>query len=122
MAVWPATLPQRPLLGDGYRRGVANATIRSPVDKGPDIVRRDLHRGVDELPWSNYLTDAQRATFDAFFVTTLARGALAFDMPEPETGATIEVRMVPISETRHYDIVKLKADQHLLVMQLEQMP
>lgn len=121
MPTWPATLPQKPLLSD-FERRVANATIRSPVDKGPDIVRGYLHRGVDDLPWTNYLTDAQKTTFDDFFRNTLVRGTLAFDMPAPEDGTIVEVRIVPLSEKHHYIIAKRKTDQHLLVIQLEQMP
>ncbi len=116
MAVWPATLPQKPLLAD-FEREAADATIRSEMDAGPAIVRRRFHRGVDDYPWSAYLTDAQRTTFESFYQTTLRQGALAFDMPSPEDGATVEVRIVP-----RYRIAKRKADQHLLVLQLEQLP
>lgn len=116
MPVWPATLPQKPLLSD-FERQAADRTIRSEVDAGPAIVRRRFHRGVDEFPWSAYLTDAQRATFESFHDVSLEGGALAFDMPSPEDGTTIEVRIVP-----RYRIAKRKADQHLLALSLEQMP
>lgn len=85
-AVWPASLPQNPLLA-GFTESPPNLTIRTPMEAGPPKLRRRATAGVRPLPLQVALTKAQVATLDAFYLTTLAGGSLPFDWTHPRTAA-----------------------------------
>lgn len=92
-AVWPGSLPTAPLLR-GLSERPPDLTVRSKMDVGPDKVRARATVGVRVFPCELLLTAAQVATFDAFFYTTLAGGALEFDWLHPRTGDAVEFRFV----------------------------
>ena len=88
MPAWPATLPQSPLL-DSYSEEAGDNVIRSPMDMGPPKRRRRFTARVDKLNLSYVMTTAQFATFETFWRTDLADGALPIDMNHPRTGVAI---------------------------------
>ena len=64
------------------------------MDAGPDKVRRRFTAGVRPLTMMMIVDESQFSTLDDFFVTTLAGGALRFDLTIPSTGLTERLRFV----------------------------
>ena len=91
MAVWPAGLPQGHLIGLSFER--EPETIRTPTDGGPAKVRRRFTSRVRPLTAEVVFTNAQKGVFDSFFDNTLLAGSLPFDREDPETGATVSMRI-----------------------------
>lgn len=92
--IWPASLPQDPLIQGLQEQFPAN-TIRTQTDAGPAKVRRRFTAGVRRFPGLRmWLTDAQAATFDTFVTDTLGDGALSFEWKHPRTGETKALRFV----------------------------
>ena len=102
MAAWPATLPQSPLV-EGYSEETPDLVVRTSMDEGPAKIRRRFTANVRNITHNYLLTQAQVATLDTFFVTTLAGGALTFTFINPRTAATDTYRFrsqptyVPVS-------------------------
>ena len=91
--VWPPALPQNQFVGltDQLAEG---AVIRTPNTAGPSFVR-PRYTGVprnQSVPIT--LTHAQRATFDAFYETTLVMGSQEFDWEDPRTDAAVTFRFL----------------------------
>lgn len=87
MASWPATLPAY-LIGS-YSETSPDNVIRSTVDKGAAKLRRRTTANIRRASFSMFLTPAQVATLDAFY---LANAALEFDFTNPRTGAAVKAR------------------------------
>ncbi len=93
MATWPATLPQFSLR-DGYSEDLGFPVIQAPVD-GPALARRRYTAAPRNVSAQYQLTNAQLATFETFFLTTVAQGALSFTAPVRRTGGgTASFRIV----------------------------
>lgn len=90
MTTWPATLPA-PLLA-GYQETLADNTLRSQMDKGPDKVRRHTTANVRPLSFSLVLTATQLSALIAFYNTTTLGGSLAFDFTDIRTSETLSCR------------------------------
>lgn len=84
MAVWPASLPQKPL-ADGFSEQSAPNVVRTENDAGPTNARRRYTVPVKRLSVRFLMTSAQVATFETFHETTLASGVLPFDWTDPRT-------------------------------------
>ena len=93
MAVWPGTLPQKPLQ-DGYQEAMRDTVIRTPMDIGPAKQRRRSTSGPRKFMMPLELTGAELAIFDTFYSDTLADGALSFDWVHPRTGAAVSFRCI----------------------------
>jgi len=93
MIVWPASLPQEPLL-QGFGEQVPNTVIRSQMEAGPSKVRRRFTAGVRNIDCQMRLTADQLETLDAFFMTTIAGGALSFDWKHPRNGTAVTFRFI----------------------------
>lgn len=90
--VWPASLPQTPLIG--WSEDLGNGTIRTPTDHGPAQVRRRYTATVRNFSMPLALTESQMNTLDTFWETTTAQGSLRFEWQHPRTGATHEFRFL----------------------------
>ena len=88
MPVWPATLPQAPLVS-GLSMKDDDAVLRTPMDAGPPSRRNRFTAITQSVRASIHLTGAQKTVFDTFYRTTLHNGALSFDWTDPGTGATV---------------------------------
>ena len=85
--VWPATLPQRPLV-QGFRKTFGDGAIRNQMDSGPPITRKRFTATVKTYQMAFRLTFAQVAILEAFYETDCAMGAVPFQMADPITGVT----------------------------------
>lgn len=97
--VWPVSLTRAPRVAD-LSEGTPLLAIRSQMDVGPAITRRRTTAAVRVFKVGLDLTRAELVTFDAFFVDTLAGGALPFEWTHPRTGAVAEFRIVDQPEYR----------------------
>lgn len=88
--VWPGGLPQEQFLTVVNRTPVE--VIRTRMDSGPVKMRRKGSARPLPIDIPTFLTGAQRAIFDTFFITTLKQGSLAFDWEDPRDDSTVEYR------------------------------
>jgi len=89
MASWPGTLPNP--LASGYSLAPMDQTIRTDMEVGSARVRRRSAQRVDTVSLSWRLTDAQLATYRAWFEdssTGISGGASWFtiSLPVGDTG------------------------------------
>ena len=89
--IWPASLPQDPLI-DGYNEQFPDTAVRTEMDAGPAKVRNRFTAGVDDFRLPIALTRTQVQTLRDFYVTTLENGALPFDWTHPRTLVTVAFR------------------------------
>lgn len=90
---WPGNVPEKPLV-DGYNEQVGSTTVRTPMDVGPDKVRRRTTAAVDRLSMRFLMTETEIGNLDTFYDSTTSQGALRFDFTHPRTGNTVEARFV----------------------------
>lgn len=93
MADWPAAFYSRILKGSFTETPPQNV-LRTQMDAGPAKLRRRSTSAVRPMSVTLFLTKAQVATFDTFYVTTLSSGAALFNMYHPRTHVTGEYRIV----------------------------
>jgi hypothetical protein len=86
MATWPSTLP---ITRDSFKESPPNRVIRSNMDVGPDKVRRRSSNAPRPVSLSLFLTSAQLATFDTFY---LENDAYSFTFTHPRTGLVVSAR------------------------------
>jgi hypothetical protein len=93
MASWPASLPQKPLLG-GWSWAPRDNRVSFQPDAGPAIERRRgtavVHEYEARFP---PLTKAQVAEFETFFEDTLVSGTLRYSWDDPVSGESREWRL-----------------------------
>lgn len=95
MPTWPASLPTSPLR-DSLQFTSPNCLISTPMDSGPPKVRRKFTRNYRPMQGTWAMSDEQKVVWQTFFNEELQRGALSFDMPDPNTdGATCLARINP---------------------------
>lgn len=116
--IWPTGLPQKLLLS-GSSLGVGDGLIETQPDIGPPISRRRATAVVRPLTGSMMLSDAQITTFETFFFTTILRGSLAFNFPDPRTGATLLVKFTKANPPSYSP---QGADNYLLSLNLLVLP
>lgn len=94
MSDWPASLPQIPF--SGLKEVRQSGTLRSEMDTGAPKQRKRFTAAVRNVDVPMVFTQAQRQTFDTFFITTLGEGALPFtwtmDSVDEGTGTSISYR------------------------------
>lgn len=90
-AVWPAELPQEPLLA-GLSENPPYPTVRTKMSVGPDKVRNRAAADVTTFPMAISLTRDQVAILDDFYRVTTLFGANAFEWKHPRTGNPIDYR------------------------------
>lgn len=116
--VWPASLPQAPLVSGWSESGGPNI-IRTPMDKGPAKQRR---RSAKPRPVnvSFMMTVEQVATFDTFVNDTI-KGVARFGFTNRRTGEVMECRIIP-SDDGMYNISTPGGRHYLVSMQFEILP
>ena len=90
---WPLTLPQYPLV-NGYTRTPQESTIKFDTGIGKPKERNRSTAMPDNATEKYVLDDAQRVILKTFYDTTTQKGTITFFKPEPETGNTLEYRLL----------------------------
>lgn len=99
-AVWPAGLPQAPLVSQ-LVESFPDEVIRTRMEVGPDKVRRRLAAAITPVQVELKLTRAQVALFRAFFRDTCASGATPFEWKDHRTGdEPVLYRFVGVPDVR----------------------
>lgn len=93
MATWPTSLPDN-FLASAYSESPPDNTIRTKMDVGPPKMRRRGTAAARPIRGTLLMTDAQLATFDTFYDSTLDSGADRFDWTHPRSGSSVEFRFV----------------------------
>jgi len=114
--VWPSTIPDKPLV-DAYNETPPRDVVKSPMDVGPAKMRRRTTSGVRKFSVTMMMTDAEVADLDTFYETTTRNGVLRFDLENPRTGTTVEMRFM---EAPKYKLVS--EDDYEVSMKLEALP
>lgn len=78
MATWPAALPKP--LGEDYSLAVQDVSVRTDMDAGPARVRRRFTAAPDTVNLSWKFTEAEMATFRAFYEDDIDYGAAWFNL------------------------------------------
>lgn len=93
MASWPGSLPQNQFHGleASYPEG---AVIRTPNDAGPAQTRPKYTGVRPRHSTPIVLTNAQKATFEAFYETTLVSGSAEFDWEDPRSDLSATFRFL----------------------------
>ena len=86
MAVWDVNLPQKQFAG--IKESWNDGLTRSQMDAGPPKVRVRFTAEVRNLDIPIVLTTAEKATFNNFYVVTLARGVATFTWTDPDDDTT----------------------------------
>lgn len=87
MPDYPADLPHLARLSH-QEETLGMDVLRTSMSAGPQKVRTRTSFTPDNLSLGhNAFTKAQKGIFDTFFKTTLVRGALSFDMDDPDGGS-----------------------------------
>lgn len=86
--IWPESLPQL-FNKQGFRRQLANTTIRSQPEVGVPILRRRSTLGVSPFAGTMNVTIAQMAAIEFFYSATLYSGAFQFRFPAQDGTAEV---------------------------------
>ena len=82
MATWPTSIPRlNEFLEGTYVEETPDNTIRTQMDVGPAKTRQRSTSAPRKLGGTLYMTAAQVATHDTFFVTTTNHGSVTWDAP-----------------------------------------
>jgi len=103
MAVWPVSLPQKPL-AESYSEGQETQIARTSMEMGPAKQRRRFTARVDTFSCRFLMDESQVVTFKDFFNNTLEGGALAYDWDDPRTGTTRSFRFRGSGDTAPFSI------------------
>lgn len=90
--VWPIDLPQDPLTA-GYSDVERSTTIRSDMGYGPAKVRRRAIVPMRDITYQFLMSQAQVASLNTFYDTTLKGGTLTYDFEDYINGGSVELRM-----------------------------
>jgi hypothetical protein len=91
MAAWPGTLPSY-VQESGYVEMPQATSIETSMDIGPAKTRGRFTRKITKFQCVLYMTQAQVATFETFWETTLNRGIDFFDWVHPRTRVAASIR------------------------------
>lgn len=86
-------IPSALAMLNGITDKASSGRIRSSVDAGPPLQRQRYTARSRALGVPCALTQAERATFDAFEINDLENGTLPFDWIDPVTGSTVSMRL-----------------------------
>lgn len=114
---WPSTLPQVPQ--KGYTESIGANILRTPMDAGPAKMR---YRGKrpDTLNVQFLMTTAQVTNLQSFVQDTLIN-IRRFNFTHPRTGSTVEVRIIPQSESM-FSTSYVAPGYYQIGLQLEVLP
>lgn len=91
--VWPTGLPTA-IQVNGLSETPIDQFVENTVDVGSPKRRQRFSGAMGQIQGKMTLTAAQMLTFDAFFETTLAGGALPFQWIRPSNGDTVFMRFL----------------------------
>lgn len=115
---WPPGLPQIP--ERGFTESVGVSVLRTPMDAGPAKMRKRFKRP-SILNVSYLLTTAEISLLETFIFTTL-QGVFRFNFPHPRTQQSVEVRIIPGSDSTYYTISYVAPGYWKVALQLEVLP
>jgi hypothetical protein len=115
---WPGSLPQK--VRTDYTENAGVLILSTPMDAGP-AKRRRRGNMPNTVNVGFYMTTAQVATLENFVQNTI-KGTARFDFPQPRTGGTVEVRLVPQGDGRLYSVSYYSPTEWLVDMNLEIIP
>lgn len=92
MTDWPTSLPAQ--FEVGAQLSKQGGFVRSQTDTGPFKQRRRFTAVSRFLSGTMLLTNAQRATLETFYTTTVKEGSEVFNFEDPEDGGTVSARFV----------------------------
>lgn len=113
-ATWPGTLPQNPRRDLGWSPKGNVIAFGTEVGKGKRRRRSTYDSELWSLPF--IMTDAQLATFKAFFSTDLEGGSLPFDYVYPRTGDTYRFTF---DTEAPYSVAYLSPLEHVVTLSLD---
>ncbi len=93
VAVWPADLPQSPLVG-GFQETLPQLGIRTTMDLGPAKTRRRYTAGVTRWAIAFRFSETNRRSFLVFWKDTLEGGTQPFILPHPLTAEQLTCRII----------------------------
>lgn len=88
MATWPSALQVN---RQGFKETPPDRLIRTQMETGADKLRRRFTNAPRPLNFKLFLTDAQVATLDAFY---LANDAIRFNFTDPRTDTSVKARFL----------------------------
>lgn len=114
--VWPATIPQNPVLGGWTWKAQDNKVSFKP-EIGPSIERRRgtaiVHNYDAKFP---PFTAAEVATFETWFQDDLKSGTLHFLMDDPTSGTSFKWKIAT------YQFSNMEANRFDLSMKINRLP
>ena len=93
--VWPAGLPQRPMVG-GYQERFSETVLRTAMDAGAAKTRRRFTSAPRQFELTFRVTALQADLLQTFFETTTAGGSLPFSWVNPRDGSAGEFRFMEV--------------------------
>lgn len=95
LAEWPEAVPYALLVGSGAPVQPFALPAVTPMEDGPERMRRRSHTRIQRLAYAIPMSEAEFATFDAFAWGTLGGGSAHFRMPVlvPGAGAYVSRRV-----------------------------
>lgn len=114
IAEWPSTLPL--LNVDGYAEQDTSGIIRTPMDAGPDFVRRRFTAVQTQIANNLVLTNTEYNTLLSFYRATLFGGVAPFEWTHPRTEATVEMRFLnqPAGSAAGGDLFDVRIELEIL--------
>lgn len=98
---WPVSLPQAPLQGSLSEQRQDNV-LRGPSAPGAEGARRRMFTATSKtISFAMLMSQAQLATLETFYGTTLEGGVLRFEFEDPSTGSTKEFAFVEPYQIQH---------------------
>lgn len=91
LPIWPADLPQAPLVSS-YQETLPETAIRTKMDHGPAKLRQRTTAGTTDIVVSYLLSRTQVQTLDDFFLTELSGGSSGFTYPHPRREVPVTAR------------------------------
>lgn len=86
--VWPAELPQAPLVG--YKDVPQSRSIRTNMDAGEPKSRPVTTKQLTNMSWEFYLTLDQKVILKSFYNESCIGGSEKFEFPHPDDDSPIQ--------------------------------
>jgi hypothetical protein len=119
---WPSTVPDS-LQESGYSYEAQSGVIRTNMDTGPAKVRRRFTAVSKTHKGNIILTKTQLATWESWFENVIIFGTLTFTMTNPQTAASMTVRLVIPSSGKAYSVApEAGSGNMILSIEVEVMP
>lgn len=90
---WPSTVPQR-FNQESFSNTLADNTIRSGMDVGPDKIRRITTSNTEPVQGVIIMSKTEVGYLKTFYYTTSQGGVLEFNWVDPYTEDPVEMRFV----------------------------